>query len=115
MLAGGAIAWHLKAQSTTALSFMETKFYAAISAAKVCHFLGYVLNCLGQIQTGPTLIYEDNKDYINIGYARNPTDRIWHNAILYYKVQELRKQDVIKLIHNPGIINTSDVHAKPFG
>ena len=46
MLAGGAIAWRSKTQSTTALSSTVVEFYAAVFAAKVCLFLCHVLDCL---------------------------------------------------------------------
>ena len=75
MLAGGAIAWRSKIQSTTALSSTKAEFYAVVSATKVCLFLPRVLNCLGQHPTGPNLIYEDNKACINVIDACHPTDR----------------------------------------
>ena len=74
MLAGGAIDWCSKTQSTTAVSSTETKSYTAGSAGKVSFFLHHVFNCLKQLPTGHTLIYEDNKACINVVNARYPTD-----------------------------------------
>ena len=78
MLAGGAIAWHSKTQSTTALSSTKAKLYAAVSVAKVCLFLCHVLNYLGRSPTGPTLTYKDNKACINVVNACHPTDCTQH-------------------------------------
>ena len=91
MLAGGAIAWRSKTQSTTALSSTKAELYAVVSAAKVCLFLRHVLNCLGQSPTGPTLIYEDNKACINVVNAHHPTDRTRHIETPYFKIQDWRK------------------------
>ena len=115
MLASGAISQRSKTQSTTALSSTETEFYAAISAAKVCLFLCHVLNYLGQSLTGPTLIYEDNVACTNVVNARHPTDRTRHIETPYFKIQDWKEQNVIKLIHIPGIINNSDDLTKPLG
>ena len=115
MLAGGAIAWRSKTQSTTALSSTEAEFYAAVSAAKVCLFLRHILTCLQQPPSGPTLIYEDNEACINVVNARHPTDRTRHIETPYFKIQDWREQEVIKLIHIPGIINNSDDLIKPLG
>ena len=57
MPASGAIAWHSKTQSFTALSSTEAGFYTTVSTAKVCLFICHVINCLGYHPTGPTTIY----------------------------------------------------------
>ena len=115
MLADGAIAWQSKTQSTTALSSTKAEFYAAVSAAKVCLFLCHVLTYLQQSLTGPTLIYEDNEACINVVNARHPTERTRHIATPYFRIQDWKEQDVIKLIHIPGIVNNSDDLTKPLG
>ena len=115
MLAGGAIAWRSKTQSTTALSSTEAEFYAAVSAAKVCLFFRHVLNCLGQSPTGPMLIYEDNEASINVVNAYHPTDRTRYIETPFFKIQDWREQAVIKGIHIPGIINNIDDLTKPLG
>ena len=61
MLAGRAITWHSKTQSSIVLSSTEVESYAAIAAAKVCLFVHHFLICLWQPLTGPTIIYEDNE------------------------------------------------------
>ena len=115
MLAGGAIAWRSKTQSTTALSSTETEFCATVSAAKVCLFLRHVLNCLGQPPTGPTLIYEDNEACINVINARHPTERTQHIETPYFKIQDWKEQEHIKMTHIPVIINNSNDFTKPLG
>ena len=115
MLAGGAIAWYSKTQFTTALCSTKAEFYAAVSTAKVCPFLCHVLNCLGQPPTGPTLIYEDNQAYINVINAQQPTDCTRHIETLFFKIQDWKVQEVIKLIHIPWIINSSGDLTKPLG
>ena len=88
MLAGDAIAWRSKIQSTTALSSTEAKFYAAVSAAKVCLFLRHVFNYLEQSPIDPTLIYEDNEACINVVNARHSTNCTRYIGNPSFKIQD---------------------------
>ena len=115
ILAGGAIAWDLKTQSTPTLSSTKADFNAVVFAAKVFLFLHHVLNCLGQPPTGRTLFYEDNEACINVINTCHPTDYTQHIETPYFKIQDWKEQEVIKLIYIPGIINNSDDLTKPLG
>ena len=115
MLAGGAIAWRSKTQSTTAFSSTNTEFYAAVAAAKVCFFLRHILTCLQQPLSGSTLIYKDNEACINVVNACHPTDCTRYIETPYFRIQDWREQEVIKLIHIPGNVNNSDNLTKPLG
>ena len=112
---GGAIAYRSKTQSVTALSSTEAEFYAAVSAAKACLFLRHVLHCLKLPPTGPTNIYEDNEACINVINARHPTERTRHIETPYFRIQDWKDQDIIKMIHVSGTINNSDDLTKSTG
>ena len=86
-----------------------------MKVSKVCLFICYVLICLKEPPTGPTLIYEDNEACINVVNARQPTDRTRHIETPYFKIQDWKEEEIIKMIHIPGIVNNSDNLTKPLG
>lgn len=113
ILAGGAITWSSKTQSTTALSSIKAEFYAALLLKSVSLFAMSLNNCLGQPPTGPTIIYQDNEACINVINARHPTDHTRHIETPYFKIQDWKEQEVIKMICIHGIISNSDNLTKP--
>jgi hypothetical protein len=73
MLPSGAIAWHSKTQSITALTSTEAQFLL-LSLLLNPFFTRHVLNCFGHYPIGgPIIIYEDNEACIKVINA-------WHSA-----------------------------------
>ena len=84
-------------------------------AANVCLFLCHVLNCLGQSPTGPTLIYEDNEACINVVNARQPTDRTRHIETPYFKIQDWKEEEVIKMANDTPFGLASYFYSRDIG
>jgi hypothetical protein len=109
-VAGGAIAWHTKAQSITATSSTKAKSLATISATKVAKYLCLILQQIGFAQPIPTLLFEDNVSTIQMINAIKPTKCSCHINIQYYfALQDWRQQGHLKLHPIPDImINPAD-------
>ena len=112
---GGAIVYKSKAQSITALSSTEAELIAAVTAAKTVRFIRSVLTELGFHQMEPTPIYEDNASAIEIINASKPTGRSRHIDIRFFAIQDWKRNNDIKMVHIPGVINPADDLTKPLG
>jgi hypothetical protein len=112
MLAGGAIAYKSKLQTT---SSTEAELYAAVSAAKIAKYLRSVLLELGLPQEEPTILHEDNQAVINIVNNSQPTSRTRHVAIQTFAIQEWRARKEIHLAYIPTEINPADDVTKGLG
>ena len=111
----GAIVYHSKTQSVTAISSTEAEFLAAVSCAKIALYLRSILFELGFLCEGPTPIYEDNASTIDIVNSTIPTERARHIFIQYFAIQDWKEWGCIELIHIPGKLNCSDDLTKPLG
>ena len=115
MLAGGAIAYKSKLQTSTATSSTEAELYAAVTAAKMAMYLRSVLNELGFVQGEPTMLYEDNQAVINIVNHSQPTSRTRHVAIQTFAIQDWRASKEIKLGYISTETNIADGLTKGLG
>jgi phage antirepressor YoqD-like protein len=90
-LAGGAITFKLKLQTTVATSSTKAEFVAAVSAANVTKYLRSVLHELGFGQGKLTPLYVDNQAAIAMVNERKPTPHSRHIHIntLQYKNGEM--------------------------
>jgi hypothetical protein len=69
--AGGPIAWQSKLQTTIAVSTMEAEYMAAFGAIQELIWTKGVLDELGFIDVGPTILHMDSMSAIAL--AKNPT------------------------------------------
>ena len=84
LLAGGAISWSSKKQSSVALSSTEAEYIAGAHAAKELVWLRRLLNELGLRTDAATILLMDNQSAMAI--ARNPEfhDRTKHIDVRYH-------------------------------
>ena len=115
MIAGGVIAYKSKLQVSVATSSTEAELYAAVDAAKIGKYLRSVLDELGFVQDGPTMLHEDNQAVINIVNNSQPTSRTRHVAIQTFAIQEWRAKKEIKLAYIPTEVNVADDLTKGLG
>jgi hypothetical protein len=67
LMAGAAIAYHVKTQTIVTTSSIEAEFFTVVvHAGKVCGYVHSIFCKLGFPPSGPTIIYEDNQSTINI-------------------------------------------------
>jgi hypothetical protein len=113
LLAGAAIVFKSKTQSIVATSATESEFLCAVHAAKIAKYLRTVLYELQISQSGPTIIYEDNRAAIDMVNSSKPTPRVRHIDIQHFAIQEWKQAGEILLHHIPGIISPPDALTKP--
>ena len=114
-LAGGAIAYKSKLQTTVATSSTEAEFIGAVHAAKIAKYLRSVLQELGFEQDGATPLYVDNQAAIAMINEGHPTPRSRHIDIQHFAIQEWRQRGIVEMHHLPGVINNSDQLTKALG
>ena len=100
-LAGGAISWSSKKQSTTALSTTEAEYIALVQAAKESIWIQGLLKELGFTTVDSNLIYGDNQG--SIALANNPEyhARTKHIDIQYHFIRECVQNNKINLKYCP--------------
>ena len=111
-LAGAAIAYKSKRQTTVATSSTEAELIAACYAGKIVKYLRSVLAELGFPQNGPTTLYEDNQAAIAMVNENHPTAQARHIDIQYFAIQEWRQRSILRMAHLPGVINNADQSTK---
>jgi len=88
-LAGAAISWKSKKQSTIATSSAEAEYIALFSATQEAIHLRNLLKDLNYLKTSlPTKIYEDNKACREIANNNITTDRTKHFDVKYHFIRE---------------------------
>ena len=78
VLNGGLISWLSKLQSTVALSTAEAETIAGVEAVKQVMHLRLFLRELGQEQTSPSVVYEDNNAAIALAHGKEQSKRAKH-------------------------------------
>ena len=96
-MAGGAIAYKSRLQSTVALSSTEAEFMAACDAGKMSLFVRSILYDLGIPQVAATLLYEDNDAATAMANAGKPTPRTRHMDIKFHALCEWVERDLLIL------------------
>jgi hypothetical protein len=83
-LAGAAIAWKCRVQTTISLSSSEAEYLAASDAGKMTLYLHSVMDDLHVPQNIATIIYEDNRGALLMSRAAQPTKQTLHIEIRHY-------------------------------
>ena len=115
MLAGAAVSWGSKLQSSVALSSAEAEYVAACAATQEAMHLRRLLGDLGYEQLEPTVIMEDNQACIAV--SQNPAlhKRMKHVDICYHYVRERVHAKDIVLQYIPTEHQVADLFTKPLG
>ena len=112
MLAGAAVFYKSKLQTTVATSSTEAEFIAAGIAAKAVKYLRAIMEELGFAQDRPTKLYEDNQATILMVNENKPTPRARHIDIQAFAIQEWRARGILKMEYIPTEINSADQATK---
>jgi hypothetical protein len=101
VLAGGAVSWSSKRQSTVAQSTLEAEYMAAASATREVLWLRKLMADIGEVPTGPTVIYCDNQGAVRTSKDDAFHPRTKHIAHKYHLVREKVEEGDITVIHKP--------------
>jgi len=112
MLAGSAISWQAKKQTTVALSTVEAEYHALAQAIKEAIWLQALLKDLGMEKYAPRTINCDNQGAIAL--AKNPTHhaRTKHIDIQLHFVRDHVERGTIELMYCPTEDMVADIMTK---
>jgi hypothetical protein len=107
-LAGAAIAWKCRVQTTISLSSSEAEYLAASDAGKMALYLRSVMDELNVPQELATVIYEDNRGALLMSRAAQPTKQTRHIEIRHYALNDWVERDLVSLEDCASGLNASD-------
>jgi hypothetical protein len=111
-IAGGAVLFKTKFQTTIAQSSTEAEFMAAAEAGKYVLYLRTIMKQIGLEQHNASVLYEDNQGALMMAQAGQPTRRTRHIDIKHFAIQDWVTRDLLsfKRIHTSD--NSSDALTK---
>ena len=109
---GTPVSWYSKRQNTIESSTFGSEFVALKIAAEMNDALRYKLRMFGVEVDGPTNVFCDNQSVVT--NVTNPESTLTkkHNAIAYHKVRECVAAQAMRVLHEKGKENCSDVLTK---
>lgn len=110
---GGPISWACRKQSCVALSSTEAEYVALAEACQEAVWLRNILEEFDEIQTQPTIIYEDNQSCIKLVYKDKYSKRTKHISTKYNYVKDLSVSGIVSYRYCPTEIMTADILTKP--
>ena len=111
-LAGGAIAWSSKKQSTTALSSTEAEYTAISHATRQVIWLRYLFEGLSFKQSEATLLFGDNQSTIALTRDAQYHARSKHFDVQNHFVREKVEDEIIELYYCPTDEMVADIFTK---
>nr|GEV37469.1 hypothetical protein [Tanacetum cinerariifolium] len=110
LMSCGVVSWCLTKQPVVTLSITEAEFIAAASSAFQVVWLRRILECLSQVQQGPTVDYTSA-----IRLSRNPVmrGRSKHIDARFHFLRELVNDGVVELIQCSTQEQVADILTKP--
>ena len=113
LVAGGAISWRSKLQSTVALSTMEAETIAGVEATKELLHLRLLLKEIGLPEAGASKLYEDNASAIHVGHGSEGNKKTKHFQIKVKWLIEQYKEGQFKYVKIATKDNLADHFTKP--
>jgi hypothetical protein len=106
------IHWYSKRQNTIESSTFGSEFVALKIAAEMNDALRYKLRMFGVPVEGPTNVFCDNQSVVTNVTNPESTLKKRHNSIAYHKVRECVAAEAMRVRHENGVDNCSDVLTK---
>ena len=113
MLAGGAVAWSSKKQSTVALSTAEAEYMAATHCAKQVIWHRSLLTEVGLPLPSTSTIFSDNQAAVSIAHHPEHHTRMKHINIAHHFLRDLVQDSVLNLVYIKTEDNLADIFTKP--
>jgi hypothetical protein len=112
ILAGTAVSWSLKKQTSVALSSTEAKYIASMHTAKELIWLRELLTRLDLTTNSPTTLLMDNQSAIAI--AKNPAFHkcMKHIEVRYHFLKKMVEDGKIRLDYIPTTEQMADAMTK---
>lgn len=111
--ASGPISWAARIhKGRRSLSTAESELVAANEAAKDIVHLRQVLDSMGEPESTPTKIWEDNQAVIDITMRDGITARTKHIEVKWYYIRDLQKDGIVNISKKHTDENVADIYTK---
>lgn len=111
--ASGPISWAARIhKGRRSLSTAESELVAANEAAKDIVHLRQVLDSMGEPESTPTTIWEDNQAVIDITMRDGITARTKHIEVKWYYIRDLQKDGIVNISKKHTDENVADIYTK---
>jgi hypothetical protein len=111
-LAGGAVAWSSKKQSTVALSTAEAEYVAATHCAKQVIWHRSLLKEVGIPLPSTSTIFSDNQAAVSIAHHPEHHARTKHINIAHHFLRDLVQDGMLNLVYINTHVNLADLFTK---
>jgi hypothetical protein len=111
-LAGGAVAWSSKKQTTVALSTAEAEYVAATHCAKQVIWHRSLLNEAEIPLPSTSTIFSDNQAAVSIAHHPEHHARTKHINIAYHFLRDLVQNGTLNLVYINTEYNLADIFTK---
>ena len=109
---GSPIKWYSKRQNTVEASAYGSEYTALMIAGEMIEALRYKLRMMGIALDGPANGFVDNESVVFNTTIPSSCLKKKHNSTNYHKTRELVAHGVMRICHEPGVTNSSDVLTK---
>jgi hypothetical protein len=114
-LNGKPIWWYSKCQNTIESSTFGSEFVAMKIATEMVEGIRYKLRMMGVELDGPANVFGDNESVIKNVTRPESMLKKKHNSVAFHKVRESGAAGAIRVAHEPGVTNLSDMLTKILG
>ena len=111
-LAGGAVVWSSKKQSTVALSTAEAEYVAATHCAKQVIWHRSLLNKVGIPLPSTSTIFSDNQAAVSIAHHPEHHVQTKHIDIAHHFLRDLIQEKILNLVYIKTEDNLADIFTK---
>ena len=112
-MAGGAVTWSSKRQTTVALSTVEAEYVAMSRCAQQMVWMHSWLAEVGVKYSSPGLLKADNRGAIALTKNTKDHSKVKHIDIRHHYIRELLRSGVIAIEQVPSEDNLADLFTKP--
>ena len=110
--AGAAISWSTTKHPTAAISTSEAEYQARAAVVQEALYLRSILDEMGVVFDGPTVIKEDNQNCIKMCKSTVMQKRTKHIDVKYHFVRERVKDETVELQYCPTEFMEADFLTK---
>ena len=111
-MAGAAVSWSSKKQTSIALSSTKVEYIAGAHTAKEAIWLRQLLSELGLEMSSPTTLHIDNQSTITIAWNLEFHNRTKHIDVRYHFLRQVVKDKSVKLAYIPTGDQVADALTK---
>lgn len=112
---GGPVSWMSKGQNSVALSSLEAEYNALSLACQEVMWLRRLLEELGEPETNPTIVFEDNMGCLSFAKAERCSGRVKHIDTKRHFIRDLCEKKTVDLKYCSSEEMVADALTKPVG